>query len=380
MKLHEYQGMDLFSQYGIPHPPYFLVSSTDELVFIKDQLKFPVVVKAQVLVGGRGKAGGVLFADDFDQLKLAVDELLHKRIKGKKVRKVLIAPKVNVEREYYLGVTLDRRAKSPVVIISEAGGVDIEELARTQPEKIITFHPYTTLELLPFEIREVAKELGFPKEDIPALADIASRLYRLFREKDALLAEINPLARVDGRLMALDSVIIIDDNALYRHPELPPEEDEEKTPLEKEAAQAGIAFVELDGDIGVVGCGAGIVMASMDLITYFGGRPASFMDLGGGATKEKTVKALEILQKKESIRSIFMNIFGGITRCDEIARAIVEFLEESENAPPVVVRLIGTNDEIGRQILAEHGIEAYRSMEEAARKAVEIAYGEGRGE
>ncbi|NOZ92978.1 ADP-forming succinate--CoA ligase subunit beta [bacterium 3DAC] len=379
MKLHEYQGMDLFSKYGIPHPPYHLVSSVEELVYIKNALTFPVVVKAQVLVGGRGKAGGVLFAKDFDELKKVVDELLHKKIKGKAVRKVLIAPKVNVEREYYLGITLDRRAKAPVVIISEAGGVDIEELAKTSPDKIITFHPYTTLELMPFEIREVAKKLGFPKEDMPALADIAAKLYRLFREKDALLAEINPLARVDGKLMALDSVVIIDDNALYRHPELPSAEDEEKTQLEKEAEEAGIAFVELDGDIGVVGCGAGIVMASMDLITYFGGRPASFMDLGGGATKDKTVKALEILNKKQGIRSIFMNIFGGITKCDEIAKAIVEFLKKTPDAPPVVVRLIGTNDDIGRKILADNGIKAYMNMEKAAKKAVEIAY-ERRGQ
>ncbi len=379
MKLHEYQGMDLFSKYGIPHPPYHLISSVEELVYIKNALTFPVVVKAQVLVGGRGKAGGVLFAKDFDELKKAVDELLHKKIKGKTVRKVLIAPKVNVEREYYLGITLDRRAKAPVVIISEAGGVDIEELAKTAPEKIITFHPYTTLELMPFEIREVAKKLGFPKEDMPALADIAAKLYRLFREKDALLAEINPLARVDGRLMALDSVVIIDDNALYRHPELPSAEDEENTPLEKEAEEADIAFVELDGDIGVVGCGAGIVMASMDLITYFGGKPASFMDLGGGATKDKTVKALEILNKKQGIKSIFMNIFGGITKCDEIAKAIVEFLKKTPDAPPVVVRLIGTNDDIGRKILADNGIKAYMNMEKAAKKAVEIAY-ERRGQ
>ncbi len=379
MKLHEYQGMDLFSKYGIPHPPYHLVSSVEELVYIKNALTFPVVVKAQVLVGGRGKAGGVLFAKDFDELKKVVDELLHKKIKGKAVRKVLIAPKVNVEREYYLGITLDRRAKAPVVIISEAGGVDIEELAKTSPDKIITFHPYTTLELMPFEIREVAKKLGFPKEDMPALADIAAKLYRLFREKDALLAEINPLARVDGKLMALDSVVIIDDNALYRHPELPSAEDEEKTQLEKEAEEADIAFVELDGDIGVVGCGAGIVMASMDLITYFGGRPASFMDLGGGATKDKTVKALEILNKKQGIKSIFMNIFGGITKCDEIAKAIVEFLKKTPDAPPVVVRLIGTNDDIGRKILADNGIKAYMNMEKAAKKAVEIAY-ERRGQ
>ncbi len=373
MKLHEYQGMDLFSHYGIPHPPYHLVSSMEELVYLKGTISFPVVVKAQVLVGGRGKAGGVLFANDFEELKKAVDELLHKKIKGKTVKKVLIAPKLPVEREYYLGITLDRRAKSPVVIISEAGGVDIEELAQTSPEKIITFHPYTTLELMPFEIREVAKKLGFPPEDVPALADIAAKLFRLFREKDALLAEINPLARVNGKLVALDSVVIIDDNALYRHPELPSSEDEEKTPLEREAEKADIAFVELDGDIGVVGCGAGIVMASMDLITYFGGKPASFMDLGGGATKEKTVKALEILNKKQGIASIFMNIFGGITKCDEIARAIVEFLGEHPDAPPVVVRLIGTNDDIGRKILAENGIKAYLNMEKAAKKAVEIA-------
>ncbi len=377
MKLHEYQGMDLFSKYGISHPPYHLVSSIDELIYLKSHLQFPVVAKAQVLVGGRGKAGGVLFANDFNELKKAVDELLHKKIKGKTVKKVLIAPKLKVEREYYLGITLDRKAKAPVVIISEAGGVDIEELASTMPEKIITFHPYTTLELLPFEIREVAKKLGFPKEDVPALADIASKLYALFREKDALLAEINPLARVDGKLMALDSVIIIDDNALFRHPELPPEEDEEKTHLEREADKAGISFVELDGDIGVVGCGAGIVMASMDLITYFGGKPASFMDLGGGATKEKTIKALDILQRKQGIKSIFMNIFGGITKCDEIAKAIVEFLSKNPDAPPVVVRLIGTNDEIGRKILSENGIKAYMNMEKAAHKAVLLA-NEGR--
>ena len=368
MKLHEYQAKDVFTRYGIPTQRGRVIAKPDEIDGL--DLRYPVVVKAQVLVGGRGKAGGIKLAADAAEARHHVQAILGMSIKGEQVTRLLVAEAARIEKEYYLAFTLDRTARRMVAIASAAGGIDIEEVARSTPERVVKQHVDPTLGFLPFHAREIATAVGLRGEHVTAFAAIAVNLYRLTVQEEAELAEINPLAVADGALVAVDAKVILDDSAAFRHKDRPA--NEEMTDLERAARDAGLSYVELDGDLAIIGNGAGLVMSTLDVVAHFGGRPANFLDVGGGATTENMAAAMEIVLRKPGIRALFINIFGGITRCDDIARAIAA----RPPRVPVAVRLTGTNEEEGRQILLGAGIHAFIDPEDAAREAVKLA-GEG---
>jgi len=367
MKLFEYQAKEIFARYGIPVPPGTVITQPGEVDNLS--LKYPVVLKAQVLVGGRGKAGGIKIAGSPQEARAHAEAILGMTIKGERVRALLVAEAVDIEKEYYLAFTVDRSARRVVAVASEAGGVDIEEVARTTPEKIVKAPVDPYLGFQPFQARALGRRLGLTGRTLTEFAGIAYSLYRLLREEDAELAEINPLALTNGRLVAIDAKLILDDNAAYRHPDRPA--DQEMTELERMAKEHDLSYVELDGDIAIIGNGAGLVMSTLDMVAHFGGRPANFLDVGGGASTEAMKQALAIATRKPGIRALFVNIFGGITRCDDIARGIVE----NRPSVPMVVRLTGTNEEEGRAILEAQGIRAFTDPVEAAREAVQLCAG-----
>ncbi|MDR7434773.1 MAG: ADP-forming succinate--CoA ligase subunit beta [Armatimonadota bacterium] len=364
MKLFEYQAKEIFARYGIPVPPGTVITQPGEVEHLA--LRYPLVLKAQVLVGGRGKAGGIKIARNPQEAREHAEAILGMTIKGEQVRALLAAEAVDIEKEYYLAFTIDRSARRVVAVASEAGGVDIEEVARETPEKIIKVPVDPFLGFQPFQARILGRRLGLTGRTLTEFAQIAYNLYRLLREEDAELAEINPLALTDGHLVAIDAKLILDDNASYRHPDRPA--DQEMTELERMAKEHDLSYVELDGDIAIIGNGAGLVMATLDMVAHFGGRPANFLDVGGGASTEAMKQALAIATRKPGIRVLFVNIFGGITRCDDIARGIVE----NRPSVPMVVRLTGTNEEEGRAILEAQGIRAFTDPVEAAQEAVRL--------
>jgi len=367
MKFHEFQAKALFRNYEIPVQPGIVIERPEAVAGLA--LHYPVVLKAQVLVGGRGKAGGIKLAKSPDEARVHAAAILGMLIKGEPVRRLLVAEAVEIEAEYYLALIVDRTARQLVAIASVAGGIDIEEIARQSPEKIVKQPIDPFLGLRPFHARVLGRAIGLSGTALADFVSIATALSRLCRAEDAELAEINPLALVGGRLLAVDAKVIIDDNAVFRHPTLPP--NEELTELERTAKASGLSYVELEGDIAIIGNGAGLVMSTLDMVAHFGGRPANFLDVGGGATTENMRQAIEIVVRKSGVRALFINIFGGITRCDDIARGIV-----SRPAPiGMVVRLTGTNEDEGRKILQEAGIQAYLDPEEAAQRAVELARG-----
>jgi succinyl-CoA synthetase beta subunit len=367
MKLFEYQAKEVFARYGIPVPPGTVITQPGEVDNLS--LKYPVVLKAQVLVGGRGKAGGIKIAGSPQEARAHAEAILGMTIKGERVRALLVAEAVDIEKEYYLAFTVDRSARRVVAVASEAGGVDIEEVARATPEKIVKAPVDPYLGFQPFQARALGRRLGLTGRTLTEFAGIAYSLYRLLREEDAELAEINPLALTNGRLVAIDAKLILDDNAAYRHPDRPA--DQEMTELERMAKEHDLSYVELDGDIAIIGNGAGLVMSTLDMVAHFGGRPANFLDVGGGASTEAMKQALAIATRKPGVRALFVNIFGGITRCDDIARGIVE----NRPSVPMVVRLTGTNEEEGRAILEAQGIRAFTDPVEAAREAVQLCAG-----
>lgn len=362
MRLHEYQAKELFARYGIPVQRGAVIERPEQLDGL--DLRYPLVVKAQVLVGGRGKAGGIRLARTPEEARAHAAAILALRIQGDPVRRLLVAEAAEVQAEYYLAFTVDRSAGRVATVTSAAGGVDIEEVARTTPEQIVRFSVDPFLGFHRFHAHELARELGLGGRELQQFGAIATALYRLLVTEEAELAEINPLARTPEGLLALDAKVVLDDNAAFRHPDRPPREEE--TPLEEAARRAGLAYVELDGDLAIVGNGAGLVMATLDMVAHFGGRPANFLDVGGGASEEHMAAAIDIALRKPGVRALFINIFGGITRCDDIARAI------AAHRPPVplVVRLTGTNEEEGRRILEAAGIRAFVDPEAAAREAV----------
>jgi len=367
MKLFEYQAKEVFARYGIPVPRGTVITQPGEVDNLS--LKYPVVLKAQVLVGGRGKAGGIKIAGSPQEARAHAEAILGMTIKGERVRALLVAEAVDIEKEYYLAFTVDRSARRVVAVASEAGGVDIEEVARATPEKIVKAPVDPYLGFQPFQARALGRRLGLTGRTLTEFAGIAYSLYRLLREEDAELAEINPLALTNGRLVAIDAKLILDDNAAYRHPDRPA--DQEMTELERMAKEHDLSYVELDGDIAIIGNGAGLVMSTLDMVAHFGGRPANFLDVGGGASTEAMKQALAIATRKPGVRALFVNIFGGITRCDDIARGIVE----NRPSVPMVVRLTGTNEEEGRAILEAQGIRAFTDPVEAAREAVQLCAG-----
>jgi succinyl-CoA synthetase beta subunit len=373
VKLHEYQSKFRFAEYGIPIPQGKVASSPQEAFEIAKEIGGPVVVKAQVLVGGRGKAGGVRLAKTPQEAEQAAASILGMDIKGLTVKKVLIDPAADIQDEIYLGVTTDRAARRTVMMASAAGGVDIEEVAATTPEKIIRTHVDPFLGLLNHQARIIANGIGLPRASWNQFMQIAQSLYRCYLGSDATLAEINPLIVTgSGSLLAVDGKMVLDDNALFRHPNLAEMRDtDEEAPAETQARQAGLSYVKLDGEIGCMVNGAGLAMATMDMTKLFGGSPANFLDIGGGAQADKVAAALRIILADPNVKAILFNIFGGITRGDEVARGILQALEEVPTDLPMVARLVGTKEEEGRAILAEANMITANTLADAAQKAVE---------
>jgi succinyl-CoA synthetase beta subunit len=336
-----------------------------------------VVVKSQVLVGGRGKAGGIRLADDPDEAEEVADRILGMNIKGMTVKKVLVDQAADIAKEIYLGIVIDRAQRRPVMMASAEGGVEIEEVARTAPERIIKTSIDPFFGLLPYQGRELAFGIGLDKPLMRDFVKIAQGLYDAFVDCDASLAEINPLVVTgSGELLAVDGKMLLDDNALFRHFELAEMRDaDEETPEEQEARRHGLSYVKLDGEIGCMVNGAGLAMATMDVIKLYGGEPANFLDIGGGAQADKVAAALRIILSDPSVRGVLFNIFGGITRCDEVARGILAALAEVPTDVPMVARLVGTNEAEGRQILAEADMITAATLAEAAQKAVAVARG-----
>ncbi len=372
MKIHEYQAKDILRRYGIPVHPGKVATTPEQAEQIAREFGVPVVIKAQVYVGGRGKAGGIQFGDTPEQAREAAARVLGMDIKGLTVEKVLVTPKSDIKEEYYLGVVLDRSSRAPVVMVSAAGGVEIEQVAEESPEKIVRRVVDVRWGLLPEQARQIMADAGVPSVVVAKGGAILSSLVRAYMESDATLAEINPLALTpDGQVIAADAKILIDDNALPRQPEYASwAEPEEANPLEYEAKQEGLTYVKLDGDVGIIGNGAGLVMTTLDMVARSGGKPANFLDIGGGAKAETMKKALLFVAKDPQVRGILVNIFGGITRGEEVAKGIIMAQHELPPGMPIVARLSGTGEAEGRALLADAGLTWGSDMRDAAQKIV----------
>jgi len=379
VNIHEYQAAELFAKYGLPVNPGRVARTPEEAAEHARAIGGTVVLKAQVHSGGRGKAGGVKLARSPEEAAEKTGQILGLDIRGHIVHQVLVAPGADIAKEYYLGAILDREARGITMMGSAEGGVDIEDVAQTNPEAIIKVTADPLLGLQDYEARELAFGMGIPTADVNGFVSIVRQLYNAFVGEDASLAEINPLIRTgDGKWAAIDSKMVLDDSALYRHPGLESLRDlDEENATEIEAKKAGLAFVKLDGEIGCMVNGAGLSMATMDAIKFAGGSPANFLDVGGGATSKQVVQGLQLILADPNVTAILFNIFGGIARCDVIAQGIVDGLTQIEVKVPLVVRLLGTNQEEGRRILRESGFDLITAdtMSEAAQKVVAAAGG-----
>ncbi len=379
MDLHEFQGKELFRRYGIPISEGRLATSPEEARSAAEELGGQVVVKAQVLIGGRGKAGGIKLAETPADAEARAREILGMDIRGHVVEKVWVERASEIAREYYLSIAFDRSAKQALFMFTTQGGVDIEEVAASSPDALVRLHVDPLEGFHPWHARRLVYQAGVADlAEQKQIVAIAAKLYEVFVGCDAMLCEINPLVvTTDGEVRALDSKFTIDDNALYRHPDLAELRDVGAAdPLEALAREKGVTYVKLDGDVGVLGNGAGLTMSTVDVVTFVGGRPADFCDLGGGGDAQGVVNALEVIAKDPQVRSIFFNIFGGITRCDEVARGILQALEQMAIEDPIVVRLDGTNAEEGRRLLREadaSNLHTEATMLDGARRAVELA-------
>lgn len=378
MDLYEYQGKELFRRFGIPVSEGRLATTPKEARRAAEELGGSVVVKAQALTGGRGKAGGVKLAASPQEAERRADEILGLAIRGHLVRRVWVERASAIAKEYYLSVTFDRGAKKPLLMFTSEGGVDIEEVAAATPEAIVRVHVDPLQGFQPYIARRLLYRAGIAEEEHRQVADVVERLYACFVACDAMLCEINPLVVTpDGQVRALDAKVTVDDNALFRHPDLAAMRDLEAIPAEeRKAKEKGVTYVKLDGEVGILGNGAGLVMSTLDVIALVGGRPANFCDLGGGGDARGVVDALEVIHGDPQVRSILFNIFGGITRCDEVARGILEALGRLSISCPIVVRLDGTNAEEARRLLAHAGLPnlyVEPTMLDAARRAVELA-------
>jgi succinyl-CoA synthetase beta subunit len=377
--LYEYQGKELFRRFGIPVSEGRLATTPDEARGAAEELGGPVVVKAQVLTGGRGKAGGVKLADDPDDAEAKARDILGLDIRGHVVRKLWIEQASDIAKEYYLSITFDRGAKKPLYILTKEGGIEIEQVAEESPDALARLHVDPLEGFQPYQARRLIYGAGIddPSEQKQLLAMI-EKLHRCFVESDAMLCEINPLiVTPEGEVRALDSKFTVDDSALFRHPDIAEMRDVEAAdPQERLAREKGVTYVKLDGNVGILGNGAGLSMSTVDVVVVAGGRPANFCDLGGGGDAQGVVDALEVITSDEQVRSIFFNIFGGITRGDEVARGILSALEQMTIELPIVVRLDGTNAEEGRQLLgdaAPPNLYVEPTMLEAAQRVVELA-------
>jgi succinyl-CoA synthetase beta subunit len=375
VNIHEYQAKDLLRREGVPVPPGEVARTPDEAAALAKQFGGTVVIKAQVHAGGRGKAGGVKLAKNPQEAKELAEKILALHIKGLPVQKVLVTPAADISREAYVGIIVDRAAKKPVFMVSPAGGIDIEEVAATTPEKILKLPIDTRYGLMPFQ----ASQLGFFLYDdvklVRQAAKIMQGLYTAFMRHGCSIAEINPLVVTpNDEVLALDAKMVIDDNELDRRPEIVELRDESsEAPSEVQARKANLTFIKLDGDVGCVVNGAGLAMATMDLVKYYGGEPANFLDIGGSSNPEKVVNALRIITADKNVKAILFNIFGGITRTDDVANGIVTATKQNPLKVPIVIRLTGTNEEIAMKILTENGFSASSDMDEAVQRAVALS-------
>jgi len=389
MDLLEYQGKQLFSRHGLAVSPGRVVTSVEEAVAAAAEVGYPVVVKAQVLIGGRGKAGGVKLADDESRVREHAGSILGMDIRGHTVRKLWIEHASDIASEYYASVLLDRQAKQPLAMFSTEGGVDIEEVAEKTPEKLVRHHVDALAGLSREEAVKIATDGGADSDVIDGVADALMALYEVWMQEDATLAEINPLIVTPGReVRALDAKVSLDGNALYRHPDNQGLSDaENEDPIERRAKEQGVQYVALDGDIGILGNGAGLVMSTLDVVAQAGGKPANFLDAGGGSDAAKIKQAVELILSNVRVRAVLFNIFGGITRCDEVAKGLIAAFEELKAAGgdgwdpiPFVVRLDGTNDAQGRELLRQAAlpnVHPAATMNEAAEKVVTLAKEQG---
>lgn len=363
MKFFEHNAKKIFKREGIQILDGHVAYSPEDAVEIATEFDEPVALKSQVLVGGRGKAGGIKFADNPGEAFEVARNLLGMEIKGEKVRHLLIEKKANIEKEFFLSVSTDRSTKKPIIMASAEGGVEIEHLAINDPDKIIKYHVNPLKEFLPYEAREIARKMGVGSELISSIGGIIWKLYNVYSKYDAEIAEINPLILTDEGLIAADAKLEIENDSLFRHKDLV----ELNSYKQKE-----FAFVKLEGDIAVIGNGAGLTLTGMDMIKLNGGKPATFLDIGGGATDATIKKALSLVLNYAPVKVVFLNVLGGITRADDVARGVISALKSSKRKVNIVIRLTGTNEEEGQKLFEEAGIPYEISMEKAAKKAVEI--------
>jgi len=377
VNIHEYQAKDIFRKYGIPIPPGEVAATPQEAESIARKFGTTVVVKAQVHAGGRGKAGGVKLAKTPEEARSVAAQILKLTIKGLPVRKVLVTPAADIAGEAYVGIIVDRASKRPVFMASPAGGIDIEEVAAKTPDKILRHPVDPRYGFQAYEAMQLAFFLYTDMKQVRAAAKILQQLYKAFFENGGSLAEINPLVTTPaGEIVALDAKMVIDDNELDRRPDIAALRDESaEDPSEVEARKANLTFIKLDGNVGCVVNGAGLAMATMDLVKYYGGEPANFLDIGGSSNPEKVVAALRIITSDPNVKAILFNIFGGITRTDDVANGIVTAIRQNPLKVPLVIRLTGTNEEIAVKILKENGLSAMTDMDEAVKKAVALATG-----
>jgi len=377
LKLFEFEAKNEFSKQNIPVPNGTLAATPEQARQAAAKLNMPCIIKAQVLTGGRGKSGGVLTANSIQEAEDAASKLLGEKIKNLPVKQLLIEEKLQTRRELYLAITIDRLNRSYLALSSGTGGVDIEETADQTPNLIQKTPIHPNLGLCSFHANMIAKQLGYSGNQLLALSGIIQKLYQTCLDNDAELAEINPLAETaNGEFVALDARMVIDDNALFRHPEYAKRETQQLTAQEASAFQSNLAYVKLSGDIGIAGNGAGLVMATLDLLNYFGGKPANFLDLGGGATIEQITAATKIVLSDPDTKVVLINILGGITHCDDVAKGILQAVNETGSKKPLIVRLLGTNQQEGQKILTDAGMQVYDSMEEAAKQAVALTNGD----
>ena len=376
MNIHEYQAKEIFTSFGLPVPGGTAVQTVDDAVAKAEEYGLPVMVKSQVLTGGRGKAGGIKFCETIEDVKANAEKILGMDIKGHTVRTVLITPAVDIDSEFYIGMLIDRNTKRVLLMASAEGGVEIEQVAKDTPELIFkeTIDPRFGLldhEAMSMGMRLVPGDVKKARQ----LAAAMQKLYQAFMHADASLAEINPyIFTPEGKGHAIDAKVNLDDNAMFRHPGYEALRDlEAEDPSERAAREAGLSFVKLEGNVGCLVNGAGLAMATMDLVKYYGGQPANFLDIGGSSNPEKVVNALEIILSDKEVKAILFNIFGGITRCDDVANGIIAATSQMDIKVPIVVRLIGTNDKEGRAILAKTDLVPAETMDEAVQKAIELA-------
>ncbi|MBU2500332.1 MAG: ADP-forming succinate--CoA ligase subunit beta [bacterium] len=376
MNIHEYQAKEIFTRFGLPVPGGKVATTPDQAVALAEEFGLPVMVKCQVLTGGRGKAGGIKFCPTIDDVRTNAGKILGMDIKGHTVHKVLITPAVDIASEYYVGMLIDRNTKQVLLMASAEGGVEIEQVAKDTPELIFKHAIDPRYGLLDHEAMGMGMKLC--PDDIKKARQLASamqKLYQAFVASDASLAEINPfIFTPEGKGHAIDAKVNLDDNALFRHPDYEPMRDlEAEDPSERQAREADLSFVKLEGNVGCLVNGAGLAMATMDLVKYYGGQPANFLDIGGSSNPEKVVNALKIILSDPAVKAILFNIFGGITRCDDVANGIIKATEMMDIKVPIVVRLTGTNEEEARALLAKTDLVPATTMDEAVQKAIELA-------